>query len=106
MKKQNVNPKNDNQNDDEDMFVDIDLDDGTVTCKIITIFECNKKDYIAVLPVDENEKPVSEDVWIYGYTEDSEGNPDLHYIDDDEEYDAAADAFDEYLDDQMFDGLQ
>ena len=88
------------------MYVDLELDDGTVTCKIITIFECNKKDYIAVLPVDENEKPVSEDVWIYGYTEDSEGNPDLHYIDDDEEYDAAADAFDEYLDDQMFDGLQ
>ena len=105
MKKQNVNPKNDNSNDDEDMFVDIELDEGTVTCKIITIFECDKKDYIAILPVDENEKPVSEDVWIYGYSEDEEGNPDLHYIDDDDEYDAAADAFDEYLDEQMFNGI-
>ena len=90
---------------DEQMTVDIELDDGTVTCKIITIFECDKKDYIAILPVDENEKPISEDVWIYGYTEDAEGNPDLHYIDDDDEYDAAADAFDEYLDELEFDEM-
>ena len=54
------NNQNDNTNDDEDMFVDIELDDGTVTCKIITIFECDTKDYIAILPVDENEKPIIE----------------------------------------------
>ena len=33
-------------------------------------------------------------------------NPKNDNQNDDEEYDAAADAFDEYLDDQMFDGLQ
>ena len=44
-------------------------------------------------------------VWIYGHEEDAEGNPSLRYIDDEEEYEMASDAFDEYLDGQEFDEL-
>ena len=37
--------------------------------------------------------------------EDEEGNPSLRYIDDEEEYEAASDAFDEYLDTVEFDEI-
>ena len=39
---------------DEEMTVSLDLDDGTtVVCSIVTIFEMNDKDYIALMPLDE-----------------------------------------------------
>lgn len=96
------------EKDSEEMYVELDLDDGTVKCSIVTIFDVNEKEYIALLPLDENGENTDGEVWIYGYKED-ENNPDaepeLIYIDDDEEYEAASDAFDELLDSQEFDEL-
>lgn len=47
-----------NNLDDEDMFVTLDLDDGSsMECQILTIFEADGRDYIALLPVDEDEQP-------------------------------------------------
>ena len=41
-----------NNLDDEDMFVTLDLDDGSsMECQILTIFEADGRDYIALLPV-------------------------------------------------------
>ena len=46
---------NEEKYDDTDMTVDIELDDGTVVnCAIVTIITVNGKDYIALLPLDEN----------------------------------------------------
>lgn len=102
------------KNDDisaEEMTVELELDDGTYNCAVITIFECNNKDYIALLPLDEDGQNEDGEVWIYGYSENEENpdeEPELRYIEDDEEYEAAADAFDEYLDsceyDEILDG--
>ena len=40
---------------DEEMTVELELDDGTnVTCAIITILEVEGKDYIVLMPLDEN----------------------------------------------------
>ncbi len=94
-----------NLDDDDEMYVDLELDDGTVTCSIVTIFSANNKDYIALLPLDENNENYDGEVWIYGHEEDAEGNPSLRYIEDEEEYEIASDAFDEYLDKQEFDEL-
>ena len=97
------------KNDDfsaEEMTVELELDDGVCTCAVITIFECNGKDYIALLPLDEDGQNEDGEVWIYGYSENEEDpneEPELRYIKDDEEYEAAADAFDEYLDSCEFD---
>ena len=97
------------KNDDfsaEEMTVELELDDGVCTCAVITIFECNGKDYIALLPMDEDGQNEDGEVWIYGYSENEEDpneEPELRYIEDDEEYEAAADAFDEYLDSCEFD---
>ena len=68
-------------------------------------FSSDGHDYIALLPLDEKGENHDGEVWIYGHEEDAEGNPSLRYIDDEEEYEKASDAFDEYLDGQEFDEL-
>ena len=100
--------KNQSNNlDDEDMFVTLDLDDGSsMECQILTIFEADGRDYIALLPVDEDEQPNDEgEVFIYRYSEDADGNPNLENIEDDEEYEIVSDRFDELLDEAEFEDL-
>lgn len=95
--------------DAEEMTVDLDLDDGTtVTCAVVTILTVSGRDYIALLPLNENGDNVDGEVWFYRYSEnpdDTNEEPELEYIDDDDEYEAVADAFDEYLDASEFDEL-
>ena len=96
-----------NNLEDDDMFVTLDLDDGSsVECQILTIFEADGRDYIALLPLDEN-GDTNEDgeVFIYRYSEDAEGNPSLENIEDDDEYDVVSDRFDELLDEAEFEDL-
>ena len=74
-------------------------------CNILTV---NNQDYIVLLPLDENGENEDGEVWFYRYSE-NENDPDeepvLDYIDDDNEYEAVADAFDEFLDTQEFDEI-
>ena len=97
-----------NLNEDDDMFVTLDLDDNTqVECRILTIFEVDEQDYIALLPLDEKGEPNEEgEVFIYRYSEDEEGNPSLENIADDDEYEAVADRFDELLDEAEFNDME
>ena len=80
--------KNMNQDaaNDEEMTVTLTLDDGTdLECVVLTIFEAADKEYIALLPLDGNEAEDGE-VYLYRYTEDADGNPDIQNIESDEEY--------------------
>ncbi len=92
----------------EVMTVDIELDDGTqVNCEVITILTVAGKDYIALLPSGQDPDDEQE-VWFYGYSEnpnDTNEEPELTYIESDDEYEAVAEAFDEYLDECEFDQL-
>lgn len=101
--------KDTNGYDDEEMTVELELEDGQiVNCAVITILTVDKKDYIALLPIDENGNNDDGEVWFYQYEEnenDPHEEPKLTYIDDDEEYDNVADAFDEYLDSVEFDEI-
>ena len=94
---------------DEEMTVEITLDnDEIVNCAVITILEVEGKDYIVLLPLDEEGNNDDGEVCFYGYSEnpdDPNEEPELSYIDDDDEYEAVADAFDEYLDSCEFDEL-
>ena len=95
-----------NQDLDDAMVVTLDLDDGSqLECEVLTIFDVNGQDYIALLPLSEDEDEEGEEVFIYRYNEDEEGNPSLENIEDDDEYEAAADAFDEWLDEQEFEEM-
>ncbi len=101
--------QNNNENLDEDMTVELELEDGTVvTCDIVTILTVEDKDYIILLPQNEENTEDGDEVWIYRYSEnpdDPNEEPVLDYIDDDDEYDRVAEAFDEYLDNCEFDAM-
>lgn len=90
--------------DEEDILVTLEMDDGTTAeCEILTIFEVNEQDYIALLPLDENGEANEEGtVYIYRYQEDADGNPSLDNIEDDDEYEAVEERFDELLDEAEF----
>ncbi len=89
---------------DEEMTVTIETDEGDYLCSIITILTVDGKDYIALSPQDEDGNPL-EEVWFYGYKETPGEEPELIYIDDDEELEAVMDKYDEFLDDQDFDNM-
>ena len=99
-----------NEQDDEEMTVELTLDDGEViTCAIITILEVESKDYIVLLPLDENGENNEGEVWFYQYTEnpdDPNAEPELTYIEDDDVYEKVAEAFDEYLDTCQFKAIE
>ena len=92
----------------EEMIVTLDLDDGSVDCAVVTIITVEGKDYIALMPLDENSENEDGEVWFYGYKEnpdDPNEEPELIYIEDDAEYEKVEEAFDEYLDNCEFDEL-
>ena len=97
------------ESNDEEMTVTLDLEDGSsVECAIVTILTVNNQDYIVLLPLDENGENEDGEVWFYRYSEnenDPNEEPVLDYIDDDDEYEAVADAFDGFLDTQEFDEI-
>ena len=72
--------------DDEDIVVTLDLEDGVQTdCEILTIFTVGEQDYIALLPLNEQGTANEEgEVYIYRYFEDEDGTPELGNIDNDE----------------------
>lgn len=93
-------------NHDEAVTVTLTLDnDKVIECAVLTIYEVDEKEYIALLPIDEDGESEDGDVFIYRYVETEEGEPTLENIEDDDEYEAAADAFDEWLDEQEFEEL-
>ena len=64
-------------------------DDVEIECAIITTFNMDSTEYIALLPLDTT----------------GGSDHDLQNIEDDDEYDRAADKFDEWLDTQEFEGF-
>ena len=95
--------------EDEEMTVELELENGeVVNCAIITILTVAEKDYIVLLPLDEKGENEDGEVWFYRYSEnpdDPNEEPELGFIDDDDEYEMVADAFDEFLDTSEFDEI-
>ena len=91
-----------NETIDNDGYVTIELtldNDEVIQCAILTVFEAGGKEYIALVPLDDNmEFDADSDIYLYRYSEDENGEPELGNIEDDDEYEAAADAFDEWMD--------
>lgn len=91
-------------NENESLTVTLTLDnDEELECSVLTIFETDGQQYIALLPL--NDKGENEDGQIYLYRlidngEDEE--PGLENILDDEEFERVSDAFNEWMDVQDF----
>ena len=95
--------ENDTMEPQEEMTVTLTLDDGSeLECVVLTIFTAGERDYIALLPMEGPEAEEGE-VYLYRYNETEDGQPDLENIEDDDEYEIVADAFDEMLDDAEYD---
>ena len=89
----------------EEVTVTLTLDnDEVIECAVLTIYTVDGKDYIALLPLTEEDEE-DGDVYLYRYIETEDGEPTLENIEDDDEYEAAADAFDEWLDEQEFEDM-
>lgn len=90
----------------DDIRVSLELENGTVECEILTIFTVASRDYIALMPLDENGKENEEgEVYLYRYSEDEQGLPQIDMIESDEEYEIASDRFDEWLDENLYDSM-
>lgn len=92
---------------EENLTVTLTLDnDEVLECAVLTIFSAGDRQYIALLPLEDAEDTEEGDVFIYRFEEDENDEPTLDNIEDDDEYELAADAFDEWLDEQDFEELE
>ncbi len=73
-------------------------DDSELLCDIIAYFPCDGKNYVALLPTEDPDS----DFFLYRY-EEREDDIELFEIEDDDEFEAASEAFDELLDEQDYD---
>lgn len=75
-------------------------DNSELVCDVIAYFPCDGKNYVALLPVDDPDS----DFFLYRYVEAGD-DIELQDIEDDDEFEAASDAFDELLDEADFDEM-
>lgn len=75
---------------DEAEYITLQFEDEEIECEILGIFDCDGKEYIALLPDDG-----TDDVFLYGYKESSEEEFELIDIDDDAEFEKVAAVFEE-----------
>lgn len=98
-KKNNLNEEEFEEEFDQ---VTLTLEDGSeMTCDVIAIFPCGDRDYIALLP----ENDPDGDFLLYRFIDNGDGNYDLDDIGDDEEFEAASEAFDELMDNEDYDEM-
>lgn len=92
--------------DNPNSTVTLTLDDDTeLECAVLTIYPAGDHKYIALLPLDENGENHDGEVYLYRFSQEEGQQPVLENILDDEEYDIAADAFDELLDSAEYDEI-
>ncbi len=83
----------------EDIIVTLPFADGTsVECGVYSYFEVNNKQYFAMLPLKgKKELDFSQSYMLYEVQVDEEDNPIVLYIENDLEYEIAAQCFSKQL---------
>ena len=72
-------------------------------CAVLNIFEAEEKEYIALLPLDENGDNTDGQIYLYRFIDNGEEEePGLENIEEDEEFDRVSAIFNEWLDTQDF----
>jgi len=75
---------------DEPLTLTLTLEDGKeLNCEVLATLEIDNKEYIAVLPENEDE------FWIYEYSENEDGTLNINNIDDDNLFDKVGKAFED-----------
>ena len=91
-------------NENESPTVTLTLEnDEELDCAVLTIFETDGREYIALLPLDENGDNDDGQVYLYRFIDNGEEEePDLENILDDEEFERASEAFSDWMEEQDF----
>ncbi len=85
--------RNNDINQEEVTVYTLEFDDGeTMECEEMGIFEYDGKDYIALIPLDG-----TDDVYIYGYEEDENGETEILDIVNPDLFEKVAMEFDEIM---------
>lgn len=95
----------DHEHDHDHMNVTLTLDDGTdLECEVLCIFPVGEKDYIALVPAEREDEEDGE-IFLYQFIEHENDEIELLNIEDDDEFEAVSDAFDELMDSEEFDDM-
>ena len=91
-------------NENESLTVTLTLENNEeLECAVLNIFEADEKEYIALLPLDENGDITDGQIYLYRFIDNGEEEePGLENIEEDEEFDRVSAIFNEWLDTQDF----
>ena len=102
--KYNTDSKEKIINENESLSVTLTLENNEeLECAVLNIFEADEKEYIALLPLDENGDNTDGQIYLYRFIDNGEEEePGLENIEEDEEFDRVSAIFNEWLDTQDF----
>ena len=91
-------------NENESLTVTLTLEnDEELECAVLTIFEADGREYIALLPLDENGDNDDGQVYLYRFIDNGENEePGLENIIEDEEFERVSEAFNDWMEEQDF----
>lgn len=91
-------------NENESLTVTLTLENNEeLECAVLNIFEADEKEYIALLPLDENGDNTDGQIYLYRFIDNGEEEePGLENIEEDDEFDRVSAVFNEWLDTQDF----
>ena len=91
-------------NENESLTVTLTLENNEeLECAVLNIFESDEKEYISLLPLDENGDNTDGKIYLYRFIDNGEEEePGLENIEEDEEFDRVSAIFNEWLDTQDF----
>lgn len=88
---------------EEDLVVTLTLEDGSdLACEVVAIFPVEDKDYIALAPINET---LEEEVILFRFKQLENDEAEIINIEDDDEYEAAIEAYEEIIDDSEWDDI-
>lgn len=91
-------------NENESLTVTLTLEnDEELECAVLTIFEADGREYIALLPLDENGDNEDGQVYLYRFIDNGgEEEPGLENILEDDEFERVSEVFNEWMEEQDF----
>ena len=91
-------------NENESLTVTLTLEnDEELECAVLTIFETEDREYIALLPLDEDGDNDDGQVYLYRFIDNGEDEePGLENIHDNDEFERTSEAFNEWMEAQDF----
>jgi len=91
-------------NENESLTVTLTLENNEeLECAVLNIFKADEKEYIALLPLDENGDNTDGQIYLYRFIDNGEEEePGLENIEEDEEFDRVSAIFNEWMDTQDF----